>query len=72
MSVELERTAMAKMQAMQDFAITCYMDILHPVQNARGQLAAFPHIIDTIGVASLLGESRAPTRWLLLKGHSRA
>lgn len=53
--MQLERTALAKMHAMQDFAIKCYMDIFHPVQNARGQLEAFPHIIDTIAIASLLG-----------------
>lgn len=56
-SVQLERTALARMHAMQDFAIKCYMEIFHPVQNARGQLEAFPHIIDTMALANLL---RAP------------
>ena len=45
---------MAKMRAMQDFAIHFYTEILHPVQNARGHVTAFPHIIDTMAIARIL------------------
>ena len=54
-SAKLESTAKEKACAMQDFAITCYRDILRPVQVARAHLAAQPHITDITAVAGLVG-----------------
>lgn len=55
-SSQLEDTTLAKMTAMREFAIACYLKILTPLQVARGELYSCPHIMDITAVAGCLGE----------------
>ena len=51
---QLEEGEKAKLHAMLDF-VGAFIGELSPVQSARGHLAAFPHIMDTLAVTELLG-----------------
>lgn len=55
-SSQLEDTTLAKVTAMREFAIACYLKILTPLQVARGELYSCPHIMDITAVAGCLGE----------------
>jgi hypothetical protein len=54
-STGLKEVLMAKTHAVQDFTANFCLRILSPVQTARAHLAAFPHILDVLTVADLLG-----------------
>ena len=59
-SSQQEDTTTAKMTAMREFAIGCYLEILTPLQVAKGELFSRPHILDITAVAGCLGPRPPP------------